>query len=113
MAGLRQTPVLASCPIQRTIRRRPGELVSGAGFVRMTTSDRTFHSEVDRILEEFERRRDDGEQQSYAKAAWRQTVHDFRDVARRVIGPTLREIKALARERSDLRPVSVSAVCSR
>ena len=73
------------------------------GFVRMTGSDRTFHSEVDRILEEFERRRDDGEQQSNAKAAWRQTVHDFRDVARRVIVPTLREIKGPLRGRG-LRP---------
>ncbi len=70
----------------------------------MTDGDRTFRSEVDRVLDEFERRqRLDSGQQTQQKAEWRETLHEFRDVARQVIVPTLREIKAPLRARG-LRP---------
>ena len=70
----------------------------------MTDGDRTFHSEVNRILEEFELRRLEGQKgRSGRKDEWKRSVHDFRDIARRVIVPTLREIKGPLRARG-LRP---------
>jgi hypothetical protein len=70
----------------------------------MNGGDLTFHSEVDRILEEFERRRrEDEAERAQTKEEWRRSVHDFREVARRVIVPTLREIKEPLRARG-LRP---------
>jgi hypothetical protein len=70
----------------------------------MNGGDRTFHSEVDRILEQFEqRRRADEVDRARGKEDWRRSVHDFREIARRVIVPTLREIKEPLRARG-LRP---------
>ena len=70
----------------------------------MNDFNRTFHSEVDHILEEFERRRhEESDSRLRRKDEWKQAVHDFRELARRLIVPTLREIKDPLRNRS-LRP---------
>lgn len=70
----------------------------------MDDVDRTFRSEVRHILEEFERRRSEESDERYrSKDEWREALHDFREVARRLIVPTLREIKEPLRSRG-LRP---------
>lgn len=70
----------------------------------MSDGDLTFHSEVNRILEEFELRRlEDSDERSDRKDEWRRSVHDFRELARQVIVPTLRELKNPLRARG-LRP---------
>lgn len=70
----------------------------------MDDLNRTFHSEIDHILEEFERRRlQESEARLQRKNEWKDAVHDFRDLARDVIVPTLREIKEPLRGRG-LRP---------
>lgn len=70
----------------------------------MDDVNRTFHTEVDSILEDFERRRS---KESHArlrlKDEWKEAVHDFRELARQLIVPTLREIKDPLRNRG-LRP---------
>lgn len=66
--------------------------------------DQTFHTAVDNILEEFERRR--AEEKVHLegrKQEWKARVHEFREVARDIIVPTLRELKAPLRSRG-LRP---------
>jgi len=66
--------------------------------------DHTFHTEVDNILEEFERRRlEESATRERTKDEWKQTVHVFRDLARDMIVPTLRELKDPLRNRG-LRP---------
>lgn len=66
--------------------------------------DRTFHTEVDYILEEFERRRkDESESRLRRKDEWKAAVHEFRDLARDIVVPTLRELKDPLRNRG-LRP---------
>ena len=66
--------------------------------------DRTFHTEVDHILEEFERRRqEEKESRLHRKDEWKAAVHEFRDLAREIVVPTLRELKDPLRSRG-LRP---------
>jgi hypothetical protein len=66
--------------------------------------DMTFHTEVDHILEEFERRRaEESESLLRRKDEWKEAVHEFRDAAREIIVPTLRELKDPLRRRG-LRP---------
>lgn len=66
--------------------------------------DHTFHTEVNYILEEFERRRDEeSESRERNKEEWKRTVHEFRDLARDIVVPTLRELKEPLRNRG-LRP---------
>ena len=70
----------------------------------MDDVNRTFHSEVDHILEEFERRRlEESDARGRRKDEWKESVHDFRELARQLIVPTLREIKNPLRSRG-LRP---------
>ena len=70
----------------------------------MDDIDRTFQSEVSLILDEFERRRSqERDARDRNKEEWRATVHDFRELARRCIVPTLRQIKEPLRRRG-LRP---------
>jgi len=70
----------------------------------MDGMDRTFHTEIDNILEEFERRRlQERDLLAGGKRKWKAAVHDFRNVARDIIVPTLRELKAPLRSRG-LRP---------
>lgn len=72
--------------------------------IPMDGMDRTFHTEVDNILEEFERRRhEDRDALARRKSEWKAAVHDFREVARDIIVPTLRELKDPLRSRG-LRP---------
>ena len=66
--------------------------------------DQTFHTEIDNILEEFERRRHaERDVLVGRKHEWKAAVHDFRKVARDIIVPTLRELKTPLRSRG-LRP---------
>ncbi len=66
--------------------------------------DLTFHSEVDNILEEFEsRRHQEKDVLAEKKSEWKAALYDFRAVARDIIVPTLRELKAPLRNRG-LRP---------
>jgi hypothetical protein len=66
--------------------------------------DLTFHSAVDNILEEFERRRhQEKDVLAGKKSEWKAALYDFRNVARDIIVPTLRELKAPLRNRG-LRP---------
>jgi hypothetical protein len=70
----------------------------------MDGMDQTFHTEIDNILEEFERRRHkEKDVLAGRKNEWKAAVHDFREIARDVIVPTLRELKAPLRDRG-LRP---------
>ena len=70
----------------------------------MDETNRTFHSEVDHILEEFERRRlEETDARLRSKDEWKEAVHDFRELAREFIVPTLRELKNPLRSRG-LRP---------
>ena len=70
----------------------------------MDGTDQTFHTEVDNILEEFERRRYlEKDVLAERKNEWKAAVHDFRAVARDIIVPTLRELKTPLRDRG-LRP---------
>jgi len=64
----------------------------------------TFRSEVDHILEEFERRRlEEAETRRRSKDEWKVAVRDFRELARQLIVPILRELKNPLRSRG-LRP---------
>lgn len=66
--------------------------------------DHTFHTEVNNILEEFERRRrEESESRERNKEEWKRTVHQFRDLAHDIVVPTLRELKEPLRNRG-LRP---------
>ena len=70
----------------------------------MDEIDRTFHSEVSHILDEFERRRaQEQDARDRKKEEWKAIVYDFRQLARELIVPTLREIKGPLRDRG-LRP---------
>ncbi len=70
----------------------------------MDEINRTFQSEVDHILEEFERRRlEESDSRLRRKDEWKEAVHDFRELSRQLIVPTLREIKNPLRSRG-LRP---------
>lgn len=72
--------------------------------IPMDGTDRTFHTEVDNILEEFERQRhEEKDSREQRKSEWKAAVHDFRDIARDIIVPTLRELKDPLRRRG-LRP---------
>lgn len=62
--------------------------------------DRTFHTEVNHILEEFERRRsEESDTLMRRKSEWKRAVHEFRDLAHDIIVPTLRELKTPLRHR--------------